>query len=339
MSEPETECPAALQVSLAPVTDVDLEAFFEHGREPDGRWLAAFTASDPNDRAAFDWHWRRIRSDPSVEVRTILWNGRVAGHILRYESKFKQHEVSYWIGSAFWGHGIATAALKEFLRTFALMRPLYARVAADNLGSLRVLEACGFRTYAEETSFANARQDDILEYLLRLDRYEAVPFDSEAARSLTLAAHDVYWKLRSTLRLYAGQLKSPEIETLAQEMELVPQSKSRAAAGVSRALSGTRIAARGLHDRRPLRRTRARPAPPVHRRRPDRRRTPRRKPRSVVRPSVLAALGRLGALAAQEQSDLRGPTAIVSGEGGVELAPRTSNRTMCRFVPPRALST
>jgi RimJ/RimL family protein N-acetyltransferase len=224
VSEPETECPAALQVSLAPVTDVDLEAFFEHGREPDGRWLAAFTASDPNDRAAFDWHWRRIRSDPSVEVRTILWNGRVAGHILRYESKFKQHEVSYWIGSAFWGHGIATAALKEFLRTFALMRPLYARVAADNLGSLRVLEACGFRTYAEETSFANARQDDILEYLLRLDRYEAVPFDSEAARSLTLAAHDVYWKLRSTLRLYAGQLKSPEIETLAQEMDLVPGS-------------------------------------------------------------------------------------------------------------------
>lgn len=43
-------------------------------------------------------------------------------------------EVTYWIDRKFWGQGIATAALKDFLKT-EHSRPIYGRVAHDNVGS------------------------------------------------------------------------------------------------------------------------------------------------------------------------------------------------------------
>ena len=48
-------------------------------------------------------------------------------------------------------------------------RPLYARAAADNAGSLRVLQKCGFRVTARAQGFANARGEEIDEFVLTLD--------------------------------------------------------------------------------------------------------------------------------------------------------------------------
>jgi ribosomal-protein-alanine N-acetyltransferase len=43
----------------------------------------------------------------------------------------------------FWGKGIATKALTEFLN-IETIRPIFGRVAFDNFGSQKVLEKCGF---------------------------------------------------------------------------------------------------------------------------------------------------------------------------------------------------
>ncbi len=43
----------------------------------------------------------------------------------------------------FWGRGLATAALAELVEELD-QRPLYAWVATSNVGSIRVLEKCGF---------------------------------------------------------------------------------------------------------------------------------------------------------------------------------------------------
>jgi RimJ/RimL family protein N-acetyltransferase len=48
------------------------------------------------------------------------------------------------------------------------IRPLYARAASDNAGSLRVLEKTGFRIIDTEVSFAPARGAEIEETILRL---------------------------------------------------------------------------------------------------------------------------------------------------------------------------
>lgn len=51
---------------------------------------------------------------------------------------------SYWIGKQYWGKGIATEALLNFLPKLKV-RPLYARAAKENPASIRVLEKCGFK--------------------------------------------------------------------------------------------------------------------------------------------------------------------------------------------------
>jgi RimJ/RimL family protein N-acetyltransferase len=58
--------------------------------------------------------------------------------------------------------------LKELLARHNKIRPIYARVAKDNLGSRRVLEKCGFTVIGESKGFANARGQEIEELLLEL---------------------------------------------------------------------------------------------------------------------------------------------------------------------------
>ncbi|MBA2777262.1 MAG: GNAT family N-acetyltransferase [Chloroflexia bacterium] len=154
------------ELKLREVVASDLERFFEYQRDPEAARMAAFTAPDPDDRAAFDAHWRRILADPPVPIRTIEQDGAVAGYVLAYESDGVP-EVSYWIDRELWGQGIATHALNVFLSQFA-HRPLRARAATDNRGSIRVLEKCGFAIVGEERGYANARGEEIAEFLFEL---------------------------------------------------------------------------------------------------------------------------------------------------------------------------
>jgi RimJ/RimL family protein N-acetyltransferase len=127
--------------------------------------MAAFTPRDPADRDAFDAHWKRIRASSYV-LRTILADGDVVGSTAVYGEP-GEREVTYWVDRAHWGRGIATAALGALLAEVP-ERPLYARAAADNAGSLRVLHKCGFFESARARGYAEARGEEIDEVVLRL---------------------------------------------------------------------------------------------------------------------------------------------------------------------------
>ena len=129
-------------VALRPVQDGDLDALFEQMRDPQGVQMAAFTPEDPDDRDAFDAHMAKVRSSPGITMRAVICDGRLAGSIASFPSG-DQTEVTYWIDRALWGRGIATRALALLLELVPA-RPLYARAASDNAGSLRVLQKCGF---------------------------------------------------------------------------------------------------------------------------------------------------------------------------------------------------
>jgi RimJ/RimL family protein N-acetyltransferase len=58
--------------------------------------------------------------------------------------------VGYWTGKVFWGKGIASHALTEFLG-IVKVRPLIAFVAKHDAASIRLLEKNGFRKLGEET--------------------------------------------------------------------------------------------------------------------------------------------------------------------------------------------
>ena len=156
-----------MNVSLRGVQDGDLSIFFAHSNDPRGVWMAAFTADDPSDRTRFDAHWVRIRQDPAVVVRTVAGeSGEVVGHGALFGPP-GEREVTYWIGREYWGRGVATAALRQLLEAVA-ERPLHARAAADNGGSIRVLKKCGFVVTDHERGFANARGEEIDEVVLTL---------------------------------------------------------------------------------------------------------------------------------------------------------------------------
>jgi RimJ/RimL family protein N-acetyltransferase len=156
---------------LRDVAPDDLPVFFDFQQERSANHMAAFTAKDPSDRAAFDAHWGRILADPMVIMKTVVVGGRVVGSVGKFDM-FEKPQVTYWVDRGFWGQGIATAALAQFL-TLYQVRPVYASAAADNLGSLRVLEKCGFARVGIELGFANGRGQEIDEVTLVLDRAEA----------------------------------------------------------------------------------------------------------------------------------------------------------------------
>src|SRR5690606_7566603 len=113
--------------------------------------MAAFTHGDVNDRAAFDARMARIRANPSVVIRAILSGDEVVGSVASFVLE-GEREVTYGVARERWGQGIATAALHLLLAELA-ERPLHARAAADNAGSLRVLAKCGFVEVARERGF------------------------------------------------------------------------------------------------------------------------------------------------------------------------------------------
>ena len=129
--------------------------------------MAAFTSPEADDRTTFVQRWARLRSDPSTTNRVVEVDGRVVGHIASFDLD-GQREITYWIGREDWGRGIATRALQEFLQ-LEVTRPLYARAASDNVGSIRVLTKSGFLVVGEGRGFAYGRNEETDEVVLRLD--------------------------------------------------------------------------------------------------------------------------------------------------------------------------
>lgn len=140
-------------VRLREVEPGDLPLFFEHQRDPEAAALVAFKSRDPE---AFDKHWAKVTADETVLVRTILVDDQVGGHVVSFIRDGKR-EVGYWIDRAFWGRGVATEALSDFLR-LEKTRPLYAGVATHNPASLRVLQKCGF-TLPNSTDGESSKAD------------------------------------------------------------------------------------------------------------------------------------------------------------------------------------
>jgi len=152
-------------ITLREVVESDLPAFFEHQLDPVATRMAAFPS---RDEGAFSEHWKQILVNPDVVTRTIVQNGTVVGNIGHFV-KDGEPLVGYWIGRAYWGQGIATRGLALFLEVVK-RRPLFARVAKHNIGSIRVLEKCGFRVIGEEIEPAEPGAEPITELLMKLER-------------------------------------------------------------------------------------------------------------------------------------------------------------------------
>lgn len=137
---------SSMTVRLRVVQDSDLDALFDHQDDPGAAEMAAFPS---RTREQFDAHWAKLRANDAVVTRTILADDTVAGNIGGWQDD-GQWTVGYWIGRAYWGQGVATQGLQQFVDELP-HRPVYAHVVAHNIGSIRVLEKCGFEQEVAQT--------------------------------------------------------------------------------------------------------------------------------------------------------------------------------------------
>ncbi len=155
------------EVKLRKTQKSDLEFFFQFQLDKEASYLAAFTPKDPTDKEAYFEKYTKHLNDPTINMQTILVDATIAGSIAKFEME-GDAEITYWIDKKFWGQGIATIALKNLLIVESA-RPIFGRVAFDNIGSQKVLEKCGFVKVGEDRGFANARQAEIEEFIYKLE--------------------------------------------------------------------------------------------------------------------------------------------------------------------------
>ncbi|HET7143456.1 MAG TPA: GNAT family N-acetyltransferase [Anaerolineales bacterium] len=150
-------------IELREVLESDLPIFYEQQLDPDATQMAAFPS---RDRDAFMAHWiNKVMANQDAIVKTILFDDQVAGNIVSWDQS-GEREVGYWIGKEYWGRGIGTKALADFLG-YVKTRPLWAHVAKHNIGSQRVLQKCGFVISSEEKFVENSTE--IEEFIMKLE--------------------------------------------------------------------------------------------------------------------------------------------------------------------------
>ncbi|WBO86339.1 GNAT family N-acetyltransferase [Hymenobacter yonginensis] len=157
---------SATLVQLRPTQEADLPHLFTFQLDAEACRLAAFVPAENADQTAYLAKFRRFLLNPTIHMQSILVAGELAGSISKFEIE-GEAELTYWLDRRYWGRGVATAALRQFLE-LEPARPLRGRVAFDNFGSRKVLENCGFVPIGTDTGFAPARQMEVEEVIYQL---------------------------------------------------------------------------------------------------------------------------------------------------------------------------
>lgn len=157
-----------LDIKLRPTEIADLDFLFQFQLDKEGGYLAAFMPKDPTDKTAYLNKYTKLLDDPTVNNQTIILANTIIGSIATFLLE-GDREITYWIDKNFWGQGIATKALRQFLFV-ETTRPIFGRVAFDNFGSQKVLEKSGFVKIGSDRGFANARQEEIEEFIYKLEK-------------------------------------------------------------------------------------------------------------------------------------------------------------------------
>ncbi len=154
------------ELTIRNAQESDLEAFYQFQLDPEYNRMAAFGRAVPEDRIAFMNHQNKILLDPTCLLYTIELNLEPIGNVGSFFFD-GERDLGYGITKEHWGKGFATRAVQAFLM-IERTRPLGARAAAHNLGSIRVLEKCGFAYVKTEHGFSDFLQTTVAERIFSL---------------------------------------------------------------------------------------------------------------------------------------------------------------------------
>ena len=127
----------------------DLETLFQFQLDQEAQSMAAFVPKNVTDKKAYFLKWSNLLIDENVNSQTILFDKTIIGSIAKFIMDGNS-EITYWLDKKFWKRGLATLALRKFL-LIENSRPIYGRVAFDNIGSQKVLIKNGFNNIGTDT--------------------------------------------------------------------------------------------------------------------------------------------------------------------------------------------
>ncbi len=145
----------------------DLEVLFNYQMDEEYGHMAAFVNENYQNKDVYIEKWTRLLADPTVDTHAILLDNKVVGSVGTWMLE-DEPQITYGVGKEFWGKGIVTEALRQFL-AFTDRRPLYGRAAADNVASISILKKCGFKKIGDEQHYAHARGKEIDEVVYVLE--------------------------------------------------------------------------------------------------------------------------------------------------------------------------
>lgn len=156
------------KVELRKTQPSDLDILFDYQADDEAGYMAAFVSNTWKDREGYRAKWEKLLAE-GANSWTILCDGTIVGSIGIWMMN-GEPQITYGIGRAFWGQGLASAAMELYLPGVETY-PLYGRAASDNTRSIRLLQKSGFKKIGTDRAFAAARNGEIEESIFRLDKY------------------------------------------------------------------------------------------------------------------------------------------------------------------------
>ena len=147
---------------IDPVRETDKADYFTNISH-DRKVLETFICRYAETLEAFDFSSYPGRTD--LFAIRLKETGRLIGIILYFDETEKSCEIGYGIGSAYWGRGYATEAVRGFLEyLFREKRfsTVYASFFRGNGASRRVMEKCGMtfsRVSEKELTYLGVERD------------------------------------------------------------------------------------------------------------------------------------------------------------------------------------
>ncbi len=161
--------------TLRPWNTSDLKSLVAHANNPAIAKFMTDAFPHPYTEAHGKAFIEMACRDTPIHIFAIDVDGEAVGGIgvhPQHDIMRRNAELGYWLGEAYWGRGIVTAAIHEMVefafRTYDINR-VYARPFGTNTASQRVLEKTGFTLEArfEKTVFKNGEYLDELVYAIR----------------------------------------------------------------------------------------------------------------------------------------------------------------------------
>ncbi|MDR1564104.1 MAG: GNAT family N-acetyltransferase [Oscillospiraceae bacterium] len=170
-------------ITLRPFNNGDIDALTEYANNSKIANNLRDGFPNPYTREAGVAFLEDANKNPEKQrIFAIDLNGEAVGSIgffLKDGYKRKSAEIGYWLGEPFWRRGIASKSLLLLTRlafeTFDILR-LYAEPYAQNIGSRRLLEKCGY-TYEgtlRSSVYKNGLIFDSCVYSILKDEVEAL---------------------------------------------------------------------------------------------------------------------------------------------------------------------